>query len=207
MTQDHYFSARPAAPSRPATARLSLPDLTLNLTTDRGVFAYGAVDRGTELLLRTVPSPPAGDLLDLGCGYGPIAIALALRNPAARVWAIDVNERAIGLCRQNAEAAGATNVHVAEPTDVPTGLRFAALYSNPPVRLGKSPLRELLEGWLNRLLPDGRAYLVVQRHLGSDSLAKWLGERGYTVDRLRSRAGYRVLEVHTPTASTHHGAP
>lgn len=196
MSQDHYFSREPATPSRPATARLTLPDRTLELATDRGVFAHRHIDRGTEVLLRTIPAPPDGVLLDLGCGYGAIAVTVALRAPGATVWAVDINRRALELCRKNASSAGAHNVSVAEPDGVPEELRFAAIYSNPPVRAGKLPLQGMLATWLPRLQGGGHAYLVVQRHLGSDTLARWLSDQGYTVTRLRSRTGYRVLDVH-----------
>jgi 16S rRNA (guanine1207-N2)-methyltransferase len=192
---EHYFTRTPLSESHPATAVLRLPDRRLQLITDRGVFAHGHIDRGTELLLKTIPAPPAGDLIDVGCGYGAIAIAVALRAPRSRVWAVDVNERALTLCERNAAAGAATNVITARPEDVPESTRFAAVYSNPPVRVGKKPLHDLLAAWLDRLTAEGHAYLVVQRNLGSDSLARWLTERGYDVERLRSRAGYRVLDV------------
>jgi len=196
VSQDHYFSPEPASPSRPATARLILPDRTLELATDRGVFAHRRIDRGTEVLLRTIPAPPEGALLDLGCGYGAIAVSVALRAPGATVWGVDINRRALELCRVNASSAGAHNVVVAEPDAVPDELRFTAIYSNPPVRTGKQPLHDMLAAWLRRLQPGGHAYLVVQRHLGSDTLARWLTDEGYAVTRLRSRSGYRVLDVH-----------
>jgi 16S rRNA (guanine1207-N2)-methyltransferase len=198
--QPHYFSPRPGATSRPASVRLTLPDLDLDLATDRGVFSGGRIDPGTKILLLEGPAPPAtGDLLDLGCGYGPIALALAVRSPAATVWAVDVNERARDLTRANAEAAGLTNVHVAAPDDVPPDVRFAAIWSNPPVRVGKAALHDLLDRWLARLADPGLAVLVVQKHLGSDSLHRWLEQRGWHVERRASRMAYRVLEVERAT--------
>jgi 16S rRNA (guanine1207-N2)-methyltransferase len=198
--QPHYFSPSPSTPSRPATLRLDLPDVTLALQADRGVFSVGRVDPGTKVLLLEAPAPPAaGDLLDLGCGYGPIALTLAARAPGATVWAVDVNERALALTRANAEAAGLANVRVAAPDDVPPEVRFAAIWSNPPVRVGKAVLHDLLDRWLGRLAHDGRALLVVQKHLGADSLHRWLEQRGWTVDRRASRMAYRVLDVR-PTA-------
>lgn len=194
----HYFTAQPSAASRPGEVRLVLPDLQLRLATDTGVFAGAAVDPGTKLLLLDGPRPdPAGTkpLLDLGCGYGPIALALATRAPAATVWALDVNERARSLCAANAEAAGLANVVVAAPDDVPVGLAFAGIWSNPPIRIGKPALHALLARWLVRLAPDGRAALVVAKHLGSDSLATWLTGQGWPATRLSSRAGYRLLDV------------
>ena len=176
--------------------RLDLPDLSLPLQADRGVFSAGRVDPGTKvLLLEGPPPPPTGDLLDLGCGYGPIALALATRSPGATVWAVDINERALDLTRANAAAAGLGNVRVATPDEVPGDVQFAAVWSNPPVRVGKAALHDLLTTWLPRLTPEGRALLVVQKHLGSDSLHRWLQQQGWHVDRLTSRMAYRVLEV------------
>lgn len=196
IPKNHYFDPTPEVASRPHTVKLRLRDGELELQADRGVFGSKRIDLGTAVLLREAPSPPAsGELLDLGAGYGPIAIALARQSPAARVWAVDVNERAIELTRANAAAAGVSNVVAALPGDVPADMRFDAIYSNPPVRVGKGPLHELLQRWLDRLAPGGRAFLVVQRNLGSDSLAAWLAEAGYPVERLKSKKGYRVMAV------------
>jgi 16S rRNA (guanine1207-N2)-methyltransferase len=192
----HYFSPSPDVPSRPSTVRLDLPDLSLALRTDRGVFSGARIDPGTRYLLTTAPPPPrAGHLADMGCGYGPIALTLATRAPGATVWAVDVNERALELTQANAAAAGLANVRVATPDAVPHDVRLAALWSNPPVRVGKAALHDLLEHWLGRLDTDGTALLVVQRNLGSDSLHRWLAARDWSVTRLGSRAGYRLLEV------------
>jgi 16S rRNA (guanine1207-N2)-methyltransferase len=196
--RSHYFDPSPTAASRPATVALSLPDVELQLGTDRGVFGGSGVDPGTKFLLLDGPQPDraeTGDLLDLGCGYGPIALTLATRAPEATVWAVDVNERARALCAANAEAAGLANVRVAAPDEVPADVRFAGIWSNPPIRIGKAALHELLLTWLARLAEGAPAHLVVQKHLGSDSLARWLTEQGHPTSKLRSRAGYRLLEV------------
>jgi 16S rRNA G1207 methylase RsmC len=192
----HYFDPTPEVASRPRTLHLHLADLAVELEADRGVFGSRAIDLGTLVLLKEAPLPPAaGEILDLGSGYGPIAIALARRSPAARLWAVDVNERALELVRTNAQAAKTSNVVAALPDDVPHDLKFAAIYSNPPVRVGKGPLHDLLLRWLPRLAPGARAYLVVQRNLGSDSLAAWLAAEGFEVERLKSKKGYRLLGV------------
>ena len=192
----HYFDPKPAVTSRPRTFHLRLPDLQLELQADRGVFGSKGIDLGTLVLLREAPPPPpTGELLDLGSGYGPIALALARRAPGARVWAVEVNERALELTRANAAAAGVTNVQACLPDEVPRDVRFDAVYSNPPVRVGKGPLHELLLRWLPRLGPGASAYLVVQRNLGSDSLATWLAGQAYAVTRLKSKKGYRILAV------------
>jgi 16S rRNA (guanine1207-N2)-methyltransferase len=192
----HYFDPAPEAESKPRTLHLHVGDLAIELQADRGVFGSRAIDLGTLTLLKEAPPPPPdGDLLDLGCGYGPIAIVLARRSPAARVWAIDVNERALQLTRANATAAKTSNVTACTPDGVPADLRFSAIYSNPPVRVGKAPLHDLLLQWLPRLAPGASACLVVQRNLGADSLAAWLATQGYDVRRLKSKKGYRVLSV------------
>jgi 16S rRNA (guanine1207-N2)-methyltransferase len=191
-----YFAARPEARSGPGTVQVRLPDLDLELATDRGVFAGHRLDPGTETLLRRgEQTVPDGEVLDLGCGYGPIAVVLARRNPDAVVWAVDVNERARALTDRNAHAAAATNVRVAAPEDVPAGVRFAAIWSNPPIRIGKAALHDLLLRWLSRLEPEGTAHLVVHKHLGSDSLHRWLADQGFTVVRRASHQGYRLLDV------------
>ena len=192
----HYFDHDPEAPSERRTVPLVLPDLAVQLTTDAGVFGRSVVDPGTRLLLLEGPPVPAqGDLLDLGCGYGPITVTLAARAPAATVWGVDVNRRALALTAANAEAAGCANVVVAGPDEVPDGIRFAAIWSNPPIRVGKQALHDLLLRWLPRLAPGATAVLVVHKHLGADSLARWLADVGHPTARLVSRMGYRLLEV------------
>lgn len=189
-----YFDPEPAVASDTTTFDVVLPGVTFSLTTDRGVFSHGHVDAGTGLLLREAPAPPAtGDLLDLGCGAGPLALALAIRSPAATVWAVDVNARARELTALNAARNGAGNIRVAVPAEVPDEVRFAAIWSNPPIRIGKAALHDLLSLWLPRLADDGTATLVVQKHLGADSLQDWLGRQGFPTERIASRQGFRVL--------------
>jgi 16S rRNA (guanine1207-N2)-methyltransferase len=193
---DHYFAERPETASRPQVVDLVLPDVHLRLETDRAMFSPDRIDLGTRILLETVPAPPPdGDLLDLGCGYGPIALTMARRSPGARVFGVDVNERALDLARRNATAAGLDAVRFVPADQIDPSLRFAAIWSNPPIRIGKKALHELLTTWLDRLAPGGAAHLVVQKHLGSDSLQRWLIENGWPTDRIASRSAYRVLAV------------
>lgn len=193
----HYFDRSPTAASRPGRLDLVLPDFRAELVSDRGVFAAGGVDAGTRELLKSQwAAPPEGsDLLDLGCGYGPIAVTLAHRYPTCTVWALDVNERALDLTRTNSTNLGLDNVMTATPDQVPGRLHFAQIWSNPPIRIGKAALHELLSVWLARLATAGEARLVVQKHLGSDSLVDWLRASGYAVERVGSRKGYRLLQV------------
>lgn len=192
----HYFDPDPAVSSRQRSVRLDLPDRSFQLTTDRGVFSGDRVDPGTKYLLLEAPTPPAtGSFVDLGCGYGPIACTLAARAPAATVWAVDVNQRALDLCARNAHALGLGSVRAVAADGVPADLVVDLLWSNPPIRIGKDALHDLLGEWLGRLAPAGRAILVVQKHLGADSLQRWLTSSGWPTERLGSRAGYRLLEA------------
>lgn len=193
---EQYFTSEPSAAHRPGSVHVILPGLHLELGTDSGVFSPRRLDPGTRLLLDVAPPPPAtGNLLDLGCGYGPLALVLAARAPGARVLAVDVNTRALALTSSNAARAGLANVTCVLPDDGALPARFDLIWSNPPVRIGKSALRVLLAGWLDRLAPGGAAFLVVQRNLGSDSLQRWLSESGWIAERAAARSGYRVLKV------------
>ena len=144
-------------------------------------------------------------MVDIGAGYGPIAVAMGLRQPSAGVWAVDVNRRALSLSRRNAAAAGVGNLVAAEPHEVPPALRFDRLYSNPPIKTGRESLHELLAGWLARLSPGGDAYLVVKQAMGADSLHRWLNDAGHPTARAASKQGYRLL--HVGAAPTKHQSP
>ena len=209
-SSSQYFSRTPAVDSDEQEIGLSLADLELRLTTDRGVFSNSRVDAGTRLLLQEAPHPTAemANVCDLGCGYGPIAVSLAKRSPTTSVWAVDVNERAVALTARNAERNGCADLHAvvvdsdgnsvdgtAEDLDALSKVRFDGLWSNPSIRIGKSAMHRMLTIWLDRLTPAGSAWLVVQRHLGADSLADWMTTQGWATTRVCSRAGYRLLEV------------
>lgn len=193
----HYFDSSPTSPEQRRTITAAVWGSELRLATANGVFAGDALDRGTAVLLRE-SEPPTGSprILDLGCGYGPIALALARHCPGAQVDAVDVNERALALCRDNAAALGlADRVRVLRPDEIGDDRRYDAIWSNPPIRVGKQALHELLLRWLPRLVPGGEARLVVSKNLGADTLQRWLGEQGYGCERVASTKGFRVLVV------------
>ncbi|GAA4871717.1 class I SAM-dependent methyltransferase [Serinicoccus chungangensis] len=201
---DHYFSARPASADalRPLTVRLAGREH--EVLTAAGIFSPDGLDKGTRVLLEHTPAPPArGTFLDLGCGWGPLALTLALESPEARVHAVDVNERALDLTRRNAALLDRTGVVVDRPEDVDPDVRFDLVWSNPPIRVGKQALHDLLLTWLPRLSEQegAAAYLVVQKNLGADSLQTWLastlpGAMGpVRVSREASSKGFRVLRV------------
>lgn len=196
----HYFDADPSTPRRNRTLSVTLAGREVQVQSASGVFSGDRLDLGTSVLLREVPDPPAsGTLLDLGCGWGPIALSMALLSDDAQVIAVDVNRRSRELTALNAEAIVPGRVRVAAPEEVDSAVTFDAIWSNPPIRIGKPALHELLMTWLPRLAPDGDAYLVVGRNLGADSLQTWLtGALGtpFTVTRHASAKGFRVLRVH-----------
>lgn len=196
MPTDHYFTT-PTDPEHRRTIRATLFGTELSLETANGVFSGDGLDLATGVLLRSV-DPPEGTphILDLGCGWGPIAIGLAHACPGATVDAIDTNDRALALTRDNAVATGVGDrVRALRPEQVTDDVRYDEMWSNPPIRIGKEALHELLLQWLPRLHPGGSAYLVVGRHLGADSLQRWLIDQGWDCDRLASAKGFRVLRA------------
>lgn len=201
---EHYFSSQPSTPMKRRPLSVVLAGAERQLQTAGGIFSPDGVDKGTTILLSEAPPPATeGNLLDIGCGWGPIALSLALRSPAATVYAVDVNERSIELTRDNAAALGLDNVQASTPEDVDPGIRFNTIWSNPPIRVGKSELHSILLMWLPRLAHNGNAYLVVQKNLGSDSLQRWLAialdeqfpEAGFTVVRDSTNKAFRILKV------------
>ncbi len=195
---DHYFDATPSAPDKRQDVTAHIWGKELTFTTAAGVFSHDGLDKATAVLLHSSTPPTGGTILDLGCGWGPIACALA--GAGATVWATDTNERALELTGLNASRLGVT-VRTALPDDVPADLVFDEIWSNPPIRIGKQALHDLLLRWLPRLSPDGVARLVVGKNLGADSLQRWLIDQGWPTERVASEKGFRILVVSSPSAS------
>jgi 16S rRNA (guanine1207-N2)-methyltransferase len=197
---DHYFTADPAVPFRREPFSCQVWGQRMDLVSGSGVYSRGHLDIGTAVLLRETSPPEAGRVLDLGCGYGVIGLAIALAVPGAVVTGVDVNERALLLARENAAALGvADRVTAVTPDAVPDHASYDEIWSNPPIRIGKAALHELLLTWLPRLVPGGRAVLVVGKNLGADSLQRWLTEQGYPTERTASAKGFRVLVSRRPS--------
>ena len=201
VSAEHYFTAEPSSDDELRSLRVILARRPVTVRTARGVFSPHRLDTGTAVLLERVPPPPSsGALLDLGCGWGPLALSLAMLSSAGEVYAVDVNERAVDLVRRNAATLRLNRVHACTPADVSPEVRFATIWSNPPIRVGKAALHELLRTWLPRLAPDATAYLVAQKNLGSDSLHRWItSELGMPCVRFASSRGFRVLAVAAST--------
>jgi 16S rRNA (guanine1207-N2)-methyltransferase len=193
---EHYFSADPSVPFERESFTAELWGNELTIETGSGVFSRGHLDHATAVLFRELEAPVQGQFLDLGCGYGVIGLAIARAVPLANVTGVDVNERAILLANENAKAAGLDSRFVAcTPEQVASNQVFDEIWSNPPIRIGKEALHELLLTWLPRLAPDGRMVMVVGKNLGADSLQRWLGEQGWPTTRVGSHKGFRVLET------------
>lgn len=198
MSQEHYFSNEPAGVFKPKSISVTLAGREVSVLTAGSMFSPDHVDTGTKVLLENLElAPDDGNILDIGCGWGPIALALAIARPEATIWAIDVNERALELTCKNAERLGLVNVRTSLPEDVPSDISFNGIWSNPPIRVGKEVLHEILETWLPRMVIGGDAYLVVQKNLGSDSLLKWLQDTmtSFESSRLETAKSFRVLQV------------
>lgn len=206
MDSGHYFSSTPGSELKLRTIRATIAGHDHEVVTASGVFSPERIDTGTQVLLGTVPAPPpGGNLLDLGCGWGPVALTLALESPRATVWAVDVNERALDLVRANAQKLSIPNVNAVLPDDVPPDVRFTTIWSNPPIRVGKTELHSMLHRWLPRLEQGSDAWLVVQRNLGSDSLHRWLQATfpdEFAFVRAATNKGYRVLRARRRTGMT-----
>jgi len=190
----HYFDANPSTPDKRREVKARIWGHEMTFTTSTGVFSQDGLDKATSVLLQQSEPPTGGTILDLGCGWGPIACAIAAVAPEANVWAVDPNERALDLTRTNADNLG-VSVHTARPDEVPSDISFDQIWSNPPIRIGKAALHELLLRWLPRLTPDGSARLVVAKNLGADSLQAWLNAQGWPTERLASLKGFRILQV------------
>ena len=198
---DHYFTADPAVAFKRAPVEATVWGHELHLTSGSGVFAQGRLDIGTAILFRETEPPAPGRILDLGCGYGMIGLAVATAVPGAVVTGVDVNERALLLANENAAALDLADRFTALlPDAVPAEATYDEIWSNPPIRIGKQALHELLLTWLPRLAPGGRAVMVVGKNLGADSLQRWLEEQGWPTRRLASAKGFRVLETRRASA-------
>lgn len=207
-----YFSAHPQTPDVRRALHVTLRGHEMDVESSHGVFSMNRVDLGTSVLLRHAPLPPAhGRFLDLGCGWGPIALTLSKESPDAQVVGVDVNERAVELTVSNAQRNDCKNVFAFTPDGLPEGLTFDLIWSNPPIRVGKAELHALLLRYLALLNADGDAYLVVQKNLGADSLKSWLEqtlnprERAdappeWDIEKTASSKGFRILHLHRNAA-------
>ncbi len=200
---EHYFSSTPSGEDRRRIIEVELAGRKVEVETSGSIFSPDGLDRGTRVLLETVPElPDAGEFLDIGSGWGPLALTMGLQAPQARITAVEVNDRAAKLTAANASRLGIDNISVKHPEDVLLDETFDVIWSNPPIRIGKAALHEILTRWLPALKPGGQAWLVVAKKLGADSLMPWINEMLQSVEpgkfhvrRAATDKGFRVLHV------------
>ncbi|MFC5280574.1 class I SAM-dependent methyltransferase [Arcanobacterium canis] len=196
---DHYFTHSPSAKEQSVTLTEKIRGREVTVQSSSGVFSSHRLDKGTAVLLEKVPlTGSARVAVDVGCGWGPITIALAHEHPEAQVWGVDVNKRSLELAAAN--TAEYKNVTIGQASSILEKFQSNAtpidlLWSNPPIRIGKEALHTLLTDWLSLLSDDGVAYLVVQKNLGADSLSAWLNSVGFASSKYASSKGFRLLEV------------
>jgi 16S rRNA (guanine1207-N2)-methyltransferase len=196
MSGEHYFSEQPAGEFKTKTIVTAINGARVELFTAGSTFSPDHMDTATAILLEhSTEAPNQGNLLDLGCGWGPIALTLATRCPDAVVWAIDVNERALELTRMNAKKLGLGNIRAVLPSEVPADVVFSGIWSNPPIRVGKEALHAILSEWLPRLDEECEAYLVVSKDLGADTLIKWMQSTfaDLSTERIETAKGFRII--------------
>lgn len=194
-----YFDENPNVESDPKLVSYSKNGIEYIFETDRGVFSYERVDKATQILLdvlgeKFVGAPPQ-TIVDVGCGYGPITCVVADQFPEASITGVDTNQRARDLavknCRKN---IGGDRIRILAPEEVDETLTVDLIVSNPPIRVGKQALYELLRGWSTCLNEHGQMWLVIAKNLGSDSTAQYLEtECAMEVHREASKKGFRVL--------------
>jgi 16S rRNA G1207 methylase RsmC len=198
MAQEHYFSADPASPAKLNSVTFEAEGQSFTLQAASGTFSSGKLDPGTKVLLGlSTHFPTTGKVLDLGCGWGPIGISIAKLRPHTEVLGLDVNERSIELANQNAARLRLTNFQAVNSSKLDETEVFDAIWSNPPIRIGKQRLHDLLSENIAKLKPTGSAYLVVQKQLGADSLQQWLADTypEREVVRVENSKGYRVIKI------------
>jgi 16S rRNA (guanine1207-N2)-methyltransferase len=193
---DHYYTNQPNSESAPATWQFSLKGKALVFTSDSGVFSKKEVDFGSRVLIDVFREPEVeGDILDLGCGYGPIGISFAKTYEERSVVMSDVNERAVALARQNAKANGADNTsfYVSDRLTAFSDRKFAAIATNPPIRAGKKLVHQLFEESYHALLPQGELWVVIQKKQGAPSAQEKLNQLFGSCEIVKKDKGYYIL--------------
>lgn len=201
MVEEHYFSSDPAAPKKIVSLSIDVGGTQVRLDAASGTFSSGRLDSGTAVLLKESEHfPKDGNVLDIGCGWGPIGISIAMLSPSTRVFGIDINQRSVEQSNLNSKLNNLTNFTATKPEALDPDIKFSAIWSNPPIRVGKQVLHELMKTYIPRLEPGGKAVLVVSKNLGADSFQRWLQTQfpEASVTRLSTDKGYRVIQLVSP---------
>jgi 16S rRNA (guanine1207-N2)-methyltransferase len=195
---EHYYSEKPTVKSNPKTWSYMLKNHELRFTSDHGVFSKDTIDFGTRLLIETFKFPETeGDILDVGCGYGPVGISLAKTEPSRKIKMVDVNERAVELSKQNAKANHVTNVEALQSNlfENVSKTGYAAILSNPPIRTGKKLVHKLLEEAYHFLVSNGELWIVIQKKQGAPSAKEKLESLFDEVDIIEKSKGYFIIRA------------
>lgn len=198
MSHEHYFSADPSAPAKLTEVEIEVGGQVLKLSASSGTFSSERLDPGTRVLLGLWELfPTDGLVLDLGCGWGPIGLSIAKLQPATEVIGVDVNQRSVELANANAKRNGLENFTACLGKDLDPTMELDHIWSNPPIRIGKENLHDLLRNYLSRLKPTGNAYLVVQKQLGAESLQRWIAQQWpeREVTKVENSKGFRVIRI------------
>lgn len=195
---NHYYTNDPTLAHDEHQFTFDLAGNPLQFTADNGVFSKHTIDYGSRVLIDVVANRPlpAGALLDVGCGYGPIGLALAKHAPARAVTMTDVNERALGLAQRNAEANHITNVTILE-SDAYANVTgdFAVVVTNPPVRAGKAVVSAIIAGAADHLQPGGELFVVLQKKQGAPSALKLMKATYAAAEVVKKDRGYYILHA------------
>lgn len=194
---DHYFSRRPEAAHDRKMVETELRGRSFRFVTDAGVFSREGVDFGSRLLIEHVQLPDDARVLDMGCGWGPIGIALSFAVPRGKVTLADVNERALALARENAGLNGAAGIEIVE-SDLFVGLAgrtFTHIVTNPPIRAGKQTVHALFEQAAAHLQTGGELWVVIQKKQGAPSARRKLASLFTEVREAARARGYHVYQA------------
>ena len=200
---DHYYTRDPQSASRPAECLFEYRGVSLNFTTDAGVFSRGEVDTGTRLLLEALPEEMAGEILDLGCGWGVIGISIARKWPETRVTMADVNLRALELTRENAKRNRAEVICTeSDGMEAFAGKTFDAVVTNPPIRAGKQVIYKMFADAAGCLKPGGALYLVIRKQQGAESCIRYLQTLYKRTEKLDKSGGFWVIRASEPVSGS-----
>ncbi len=195
---NHYYSNKPEVESKPRLWKFTLLGFEFKFETDAGVFSKSEVDFGSRVLIDAFEMPEVeGDVLDVGCGYGPIGLSIAKANPERFVHMMDVNTRALQLAQKNASVNGVQNVRIFESDGLSNvgDVKAAAILTNPPIRAGKETVFRFYDGAFEKLKSGGELWVVIQKKQGAPSSVSHLEEMFSEVDVVEKKKGYWIIRA------------
>ena len=191
---EHYYTENPNSAHDEWQVDVRALGNDLRFTTDAGVFSRDGLDRGTEVLLNALPEPH-GRVLDLGCGWGAVGVALGKKYPGLEIVMTDINARAVDLARRNLAQNGVrATVVQGDGFEAVTG-SFDLIITNPPIRAGKAVIYGLFAGARDHLNPGGALYLVIRKQQGAPSALKYLREIYAGAEVIDRGSGFHVIRA------------